>query len=42
MLLKNRMVIMIVYWLFIIWEVDKIIVLDYGSIIEMGNYGELM
>lgn len=30
--------IVIVYWLFMIWDVELILVLDKGYIVECGNY----
>lgn len=41
MLLKGCIVVMIVYRLFMICDVDCIIVFDYGKKMEEGNYEEL-
>lgn len=41
-LIKDKIVIIIVYRLNIIKDVNKIIVMDDGKIIESGNYEKLM
>lgn len=41
-LLENWISFVVVYCLFIICDVDNIIVMNYGLIVEIGNYDILM
>lgn len=40
--MENMIIFIIVYWIFFVKEVDEILILNYGEIIECGIYFSLL